>query len=715
MRTRVNLKYLWILPIFLLGGCGGGSNDVTGTLSPPARNNPLFDPRTTRQTQRHADQAPIVRVEYLHVGADIIPQRASLSPGLSARGVTTSGGYVADGQGGELVAAYLGAHADPNGWYRKLGYIPTFPTPPTVRLGFPRWYENSTYEYQDNFNNHMDFLVRAVQIVNAALPYEWRLSMVEGAGDSVSTGLAPPLAQINDVPDHEIFVDFAPRKYWPGNNDHAVGIAETALIQSADDPDVLETRSGHVWIDPAEMEDDPERERLIVYVLVHELLHILGFGNHVIGPALADSVLGGTVTLRSRDGVLGHVIYSLDREALLAAYTKLPPGASPEAIVESLETWSSDSFHIRGDIDALDGAAFGIAWRNGLPQPWARGPSPGVKLAGNRGLHGTVGWDGLLRGIDRETNRTVGGSADLDVNLESLGGRLHFSDMKYLGYGGISPDVGTVWGEGELDYAVLVQGNTFVRTGGDEGTVSGAFFGPSHEAMGGTIERPDLAAAFGGSRFEGAAAQPDPQVTVTVLRDNGDVSEIGTTTYSEQSTDQRFSGYFPGTRTAYSYDDWGIWADSGGELLFSAFIDDATPSDAPFVLGLTNDHIPQIFGTPTGSNPVGGLNSATWLGKAFGYEAEPGVRGIPVEGDVRVEVDFFTLGVTARFTNFSTNDGVYDIAYFMSMGDGNGTFRSGSVGDRHNLDGAFYGANHEGVAGTFKSHRLDGVFGAVRQ
>ena len=57
-----------------------------------------------------------------------------------------------------------------------------------------------------------------------------------------------------------------------------------------------------------------------------------------------------------------------------------------------------------------------------------------------------------------------------------------------------------MWGNGDLQYLLNIRGNTFVQTGGDEGTVTGAFFGPVHEAMGGVLERPDLTAAFGGRR-----------------------------------------------------------------------------------------------------------------------------------------------------------------------------------------------------------------------
>lgn len=59
---------------------------------------------------------------------------------------------------------------------------------------------------------------------------------------------------------------------------------------------------------------------------------------------------------------------------------------------------------------------------------------------------------------------------------------------------------GTMWHDGDLSYQIEVQGNASIRTGGDAGTVTGAFFGPVHEGMGGVLQRDDLSAGFGGKR-----------------------------------------------------------------------------------------------------------------------------------------------------------------------------------------------------------------------
>ena len=201
--------------------------------------------------------------------------------------------------------------------------------------------------------------------------------------------------------------------------------------------------------------------------------------------------------------VPGHILFPLDREALLAAYSRLEPGTLPEDLsAESLGTWDDTSFHIRGDLDFPGGqASFGVASRNGLVQPWAFGPTPLTNLADNPVLSETVTWNGALLGITPSAE-TVAGSARLAVELATLDGQLDFTTMEHWGTNEAPGAIGTgaTWGDGDLGYAIEVRGNTFIQTGGDDGEVTGAFFGAAHEAMGGVVERTDLAAGFGGKR-----------------------------------------------------------------------------------------------------------------------------------------------------------------------------------------------------------------------
>ena len=133
--------------------------------------------------------------------------------------------------------------------------------------------------------------------------------------------------------------------------------------------------------------------------------------------------------------------------------------------------------------------------------PWASGPAPDTALVENPRLAGTVRWSGRLLGLTPAAEAVAGG-ADLAVHLESLEGNLNFTGLEYWPEGAAPGAVGTgaMWRDGDLGYRVEVRGNTFLRASGDAGTVTGAFFGPEHEGMGGVIAREDLAAGFGGIR-----------------------------------------------------------------------------------------------------------------------------------------------------------------------------------------------------------------------
>ena len=203
--------------------------------------------------------------------------------------------------------------------------------------------------------------------------------------------------------------------------------------------------------------------------------------------------------------VPGHILSPLDRAALLAAYGsgRLDPGAQPDELTaENLGAWTNTSFHLRGDVDFPGGgASFGVASANGLAQAWAKGPTPWTNLEDNTVLSGSAAWNGALLGVT-SSSETVAGAARLTVNLTSLDGRIDFTGMEKWGVKEAPGAVGsgTMWDDGDLGYTIKVSGNTFIQTGGDDGQVTGAFFGAAHEAMGGVLERSDLAAGFGGKR-----------------------------------------------------------------------------------------------------------------------------------------------------------------------------------------------------------------------
>ena len=464
----------------------------------------------------HVDLPPAPVVAYegrMHVGAAVAPDAGQLAAAGMHDTAAVSYGWLQDGVGAGDVIAYLNEHADVGEFKPDAGLL-TFPTPPTVRLA-----EGTTDEMAD-------LVMQAVRLLNANLPHDKR----------IRSGTEPvkPLQSLADVPNGEILVDFAPWEDWnypskPGRG-AVVALAQWAWrkVVDAATGERLEIglRAGRVWVDrdailTAWVRDTPfgqweetvlsrrvdDHENLekwysdqaVVAVLIHELLHTLGMGDHLDPGRFPDSIM--TDDRIDYDGVTGHILFPVDREALLAAYGVLESGVLPAELADELGGWNDVSLHLRGEIDAPHGSAFGVAVRNGLAQPWANGQMPDTDLAANRGLSGTVSWSGRLLGFTPEL-QAVGGAADLSVEPQTMAGQLDFSGLEQWPANAAPGQVGSgvPWGDGDLQYLLAVGGNTFQQVGGNVGTVTGAFFGHRHEGMGGVLERPDLTAAFGGTR-----------------------------------------------------------------------------------------------------------------------------------------------------------------------------------------------------------------------
>ena len=448
-----------------------------------------------------------------HVGGDVAPALDRLTAANDYGVVAVSSGQVQDGAGAERVLAYLDRHvgADYKNW-SPLSGLATFPGRPVVRLAKGTSDELAAY------------VEHSVQLINTALPYGKRIVF--------SSDPAPPLAAIEDVPEGEIFVDFAPSvEHW--NHGAPVRFPPDYLSFAEVDPisefnastqrhEHKGMRAAHIWLNsrvisnaafvlnadetfweykvldhPVVESDTVEKvykDDNIVSPIVINIVESLGLFGRIDPIEFPDSVLPGAIVQH---------LPNIDGEALLAAYTRLEPGAQPgDLSAESLGPWSDTSFHLRGDLDFAGGeAAFGVASRNGLARPWASGSAPLAALENNSALFGTVSWNGALLGMT-PLAETVAGHARLAVELSTLDGRLDFTRLERWGAQTAPGKAGTgaAWGDGDLGYLVEVRGNSFHRTGGDEGEVVGAFFGAAHEAMGGVLERSDLAAGFGGLR-----------------------------------------------------------------------------------------------------------------------------------------------------------------------------------------------------------------------
>lgn len=477
------MKFLRILPCIgvalVLAACADGGGE-SGSTGPGALGPPLLE-------AVHANRAPLVALDgRLHVGADVGAPDGGLARVSDHGAVPVSHGILQDGVGAGRLIDYLEADtealamADPDGMDEQLlseGLFLRFGmTPPTVRVA-----EGTPAELVDE-------AVRAVQAINAALPRDWQLGFVPAA--------VPSHAPF--PPEGEILITFADEADWPfqgdAPDDGNVGVAESNFaIEPTGDPAMpftFQIVGGRIWVDPSQTAG-LERPG----VIAHEIIHLLG-RNHVDPARFPGTIMvaGGSEELTA------HILHPLDRAALLAVYGVLDPGVAPGGVADALGPWSDSSLHVRGALHLPDGEiAFGAALANGLSQPWATGPAPDSTPADNAALSGSALWHGRLLGLTPDAE-TVAGAADLTVDLTALTGRLDFSGLEHWPADAAPGAAGTgiAWRDGALSYPVALRGNTFASTGGHAGTVTGAFFGAAHEGMGGTLQRDDLSAGFGG-------------------------------------------------------------------------------------------------------------------------------------------------------------------------------------------------------------------------
>ena len=382
-------------------------------------------------------------------------------------------GRYKNGVGKDTLAAYL--HAD--AWSSSTGRLQRFGlTPPIIKASYGTsdrdWYE-----------------VRlAVQMINQALPADYQLSVS-------SERVSMPSNWIG-AEDGEIIVSFARKYEWTGcQGGSSIGCAVSNRSSLG------EVLSSEIWIEKVDLWDDDQptdgrNERL--GVIVHELLHALG-RRHPDPYEFPD-----TVMMRLNKENNGYILYQLDREALLAVYSRFDVGTLPEDVYRELGPWEDTSVVVMGNQEIPGGSVlFGAAEMNGQVQAWASGPTPHTSLEHNMELQGSATWSGRLLGMTPQAE-TVGGAADLTVHLATLDGRIDFTGLESWLPGAAPSFVGTgsQWLDGDLLYPIKVSGNRFWRTwdDGDDGLVRGSFFGVAHEGMGGVLTREDLNAGFGGKR-----------------------------------------------------------------------------------------------------------------------------------------------------------------------------------------------------------------------
>ncbi len=375
------------------------------------------------------------------------------------------------------VAEYLRIHASGGPWSAGGGYtwsrdpvLVRFAAPPTVRIA-----QNAT-EHERMITHY------AVSLINRALPYEQHLQF----GPDAPTGIAGEWEDgLPGVPDGQVVVEFVGGELHGGRpGSEALGHSDIAYTYD-DTQNRWENsslRAGAVEMKRGAFDGYPE-DGVVVSVLIHEMLHSLGLLGHVPEDTFPTSVLFSPWWTRTGG------MEAIDLAAVYALHTRLGRRTEPESLsAQSLGTWSDTASVFMGQIGDV---TFGVTSHNGLNSPWADGYESEIDLADNPTLQGTVAWNGGLVGVTND-QEPVQGEATLTVDVDSLIGDAAFTELVHSN--------GDMWGDGDLAYDLLVSGYYLRSTGGDDGVVTGSFYGGAHEGVAGGLERADLTAAFGAVR-----------------------------------------------------------------------------------------------------------------------------------------------------------------------------------------------------------------------
>ena len=426
------------------------------TISPPVTAPPVVGESQAyivSPASLRAHEAPVlVTDDAMQVGSARPPATSDLRRFAKHDDITMYRSRVQDGVSARTLQHYLSTDATNAG----SSYVLLFKDAPTVRI------------QKGASRNEIREVAHAVQLINYQLPFDWQLNLD-----------LTPIENDGQPENGNIVVEYSDRATWASPVvGETIGKARKWYLGST-------IRSAEVWVDPGRSDDT-------LATLVHELLHALG-RDHV-----SESTFPNTLMHTTAKPTPGHVMHALDEDALFGVYGVIGKATGQTTVAAELGEWADTSMHIVGETDHM---RFGAATRNGFARAWAAGERPLYPLADNPSLRGSASWNGRLVGFTPD-EESVAGAMDMSVGLFTMIGSLDFTDMEKWSTGAAMRSVGSgrMWNEGSLHYAIRVDGNNFLKMAGDDGNVTGAFFGAEHEGAGGTLRRDDLTAAFGGIR-----------------------------------------------------------------------------------------------------------------------------------------------------------------------------------------------------------------------
>lgn len=441
----------WTPAAFPDGAMHYGAGEVPAVAAADAGRPPTYHDAPLRGLRALGDP---VRRHF--VGVDQVLGAGDLPVVGERGGSEVRHGRVSDGPGAAAMSRYLAATVDDPALRWR--------TAPVVRFG-------------GGTGRDYERVIRAVQLVNAALPERVRMTVAQdGPSGDPGTG---------------IYVEFVPERDFPGRH---WGVTHNSNSGAGN-----QITHSRITVNEAYANHGDRQATILV---AHELIHALGvFGGadgHVPDDLEVGSIMGRHSTLYwvRQWGELqpASLLWPADREALRLLYDRLAPGDPCRCSPSDLGPWSDESLHVHGNGPH---AGFGVALRNGRAEPWAYGYLPDGDLSGA----GVATWNGTLLGLTPQVE-AVAGDASLRVDLGTMRGTAEFTALEHWA-AGAAPGAarsGATWGDGDLRYAVSVEGNTFREAGGDEGRLTGIFTGRAHEGAAGTLERDDLTAAFGAAR-----------------------------------------------------------------------------------------------------------------------------------------------------------------------------------------------------------------------